>query len=83
MRAHVKTHRALTECMLALTRIKNKIAYDTDLVLEMKAWENVCSQLWAPELVFFFFFLLSVSIFSKYKGCREFVLLGSLKLPAP
>lgn len=34
VRAHVKTHRALTECMLALTRIKNKIAYDTDLVLK-------------------------------------------------
>lgn len=39
--ALVKTHRALTECLLALTRIKNKIAYDTNLVLEMKAWENV------------------------------------------
>lgn len=41
VRTHVKTHRALTECMLASTRIKNKIAYDTNLVLEMKAWENV------------------------------------------
>lgn len=63
VRAHVKTHRALTECMLALTRIKNKIAYDTNLVLEMKAWENVCSQLWAPELVFFFFSFKCIYIF--------------------